>query len=577
MRFDIAKRHLAALGGAFLILSSLLLSSPALTHDRLQAQAPEARVDDILRQMTTAQKVGQMFMVSLWGEILTLDGADFLSNYQPGGVVLFGYNIATPGQITTLTNSIQQTLADLPGAVPAWIAIDQEGGTVSRLTAASGFTIFPVNMAAAATNNPDYARAIGAAMAEELRAVGINTNLAPVLDIETNPFNPVIFRRAYSADPQITARMGAAMIEGLQNGGVMAVAKHFPGHGDTLDDSHVTLPVVQADRARLEQVELVPFQSAITANVGAIMTAHIAYPALDPTPDLPASLSPALLTGLLREEMGYSGLIMTDAMDMDAIDVRYSLSRAAVMSVQAGADLLTPGPHVSLDAQRSAVDAVIRAVEEGTIPLARIEDSARRILLMKERFNLLEWSPLDPSGSEQRINRAAHEQLVQELMAAAVTLVYDNTQRLPLGTGDRVALVYPATTPSMARTCETYHPDLQLVGVSLGPTDEEIGWAVSAAMQVEFVVVFTADAHLNPAVQRLVQALPPEKTVVVALRSPYDWQLFPQIGAYMLGYSPLPATPDAVCGGLFGARPVTGRTPIKLSDALPPGSGISIP
>ncbi|GAB4570791.1 MAG: glycoside hydrolase family 3 protein [Anaerolineae bacterium] len=515
-----------------------------------------------------------MFMVSLWGTALTLDGEAFLQNYQPGGVTLFGYNVDSPEQLTQLTNAIQETLTEA-GASPAWIAIDQEGGVVSRLSAQNGFTTFPANMAVAATADPANARAIGLAMAEELRAVGINMNLAPVADVETNPDSPVTFRRTYSSDPELTADMVAAMVQGLQSGGVMATTKHFPGHGATTQDSHVELPTVDLDLAQLMQVEIPPFRAAIEAGAGTIMAAHIWYPALEPE-EMPASLSPRVL-GLLRDELGFSGLIMTDALDMDAIDQRYSLAQAALRAIEAGADLITPGPHVGLDTQRAAIDAVVEAVEDGRIPISRIDASVTRILEAKARFGLLTWARLEPATAAERLNRTAHEQLVARILAEAVTLAFDRTNRLPLPANHRTALIYPATTPSIADRCEAYHPDLWLVGVSLGPTPEEIGWAVSAAEWAETVIVFSADAARNADLQALLHALPAERTVLVAQRSPYDLLLFPEVTAYLLTYSPQTEGAEAACAGIFGAAPITGRLPVTLAPDLPAGTGIMLP
>ncbi len=565
------KRHLAALGGAFFLLWSAMLTPAAAA--RRQGTGP--RIDALLAEMSLRDKVAQLFMVSLWGEQLTADSAQFLVTYNPGGVILFGYNTDSPEQITALTNAIQQTGLTRPGSIPAWIAIDQEGGIVSRLS--EGFTTFPVNMAVAATGDPAYARAIGRAMAAELRAVGINMNLAPVADVQTNPLNPVINRRAYGTDPAIVGQMSAAMIEGLQAGGVMATAKHFPGHGDTGTDSHLELPVVSLERTRLDEVELVPFRQAIAVDVGAIMAAHIWYPALDPTPNTPASLSAPVLSGLLRQEMAFEGLIMTDALDMDSIDRQYDLAEAAIRAIQAGADLITPGPHTGLAAQQAAVEAVVDAVLSGSISLGRIEESVRRILRLKARFGVLDWMPLDPASADMRIDRAAHEALVAETLAAAVTLVTDERGLVPVGPGQQVALIYPATRPSLARACESYAPEMRVIGVSLGPTDEERGWAVTTAQLSDVAIVFTQDLMDSPAYLAMVRALPPEKTIVVALRSPYDWQSVPRVAAYLATYSPLQPAVTAVCGGLFGAQPITGMLPVDLGESLPAGTGLQRP
>ncbi len=578
MQRGIWKRHLTNVGGAFLIL--VLLLAPFRSHPHTGAAPPEqdttARVDALLAAMSTPQKVAQLFMVSLWGQILTLEARDFLTTYQPGGVILFGYNTESAAQITHLTNDIQNTILAQPHTAPAWIAIDQEGGMVARLSQSTDFTTFPVNMAIAATNDPAYALSVGTALAQELRAVGINMNLAPVADVETNPDNPVIFRRAFGSDPQLVGAMVSATIEGLQTSGVMATAKHFPGHGDTSTDSHLQMPVVNLDRERLEAVELLPFRRAIAANAGAIMASHIWFPTLDSTPDTPASLSPVVLTEVLRGELGFNGLIMTDALDMDAIDSRFTLAEASVMAILAGADLITPGPHVSINAQLAAIRTVIAAVEDGTISQERLGASVRRILLAKDRFGVLDWTPLDPDTAANRVNRAEHEQLVAEILSAAVTLVYDNAGAVPFPPQNRVALVYPATLPSIARTCETRHDNLQLVGVSVGPTEEEKSWAVEAANRADAAIVFTYDAHLNRRIQELVRALPQSKTIVVALRSPRDWELFRNIGGYMVTYSPISAAIPAACDALFGVRSITGTLPIDLSEDFPAGTGIQV-
>ncbi len=296
--------------------------------------------------LTLDQKVAQMFIVNLYGSQLTEAGRDFLTQYQPGGVVLLPENIRTPEDVARLNNLYQQTIID-GGGLPLFISVDQEGGTIAHLR--EGFTTFPVSMLLTASGDTDLAYRVGQAMAEEMLAVGVNMNLAPVADLETNPNNPIIKRRSFGSDPAMVSPIVAAYIEGMQATNVLATAKHFPGHGDTSDDSHVGLPVVTLDRERLEAVELAPFRAAIEAGVSTIMVAHIWYPALEPQPDLPASMSYNIITGLLREEMGYDGLIVTDALDMDAIDTVYSYPNASLQAIKAGVDLVIAA-HVSLEA-----------------------------------------------------------------------------------------------------------------------------------------------------------------------------------------------------------------------------------
>ncbi|MFQ5991944.1 MAG: beta-N-acetylhexosaminidase, partial [Nitrospiraceae bacterium] len=261
--------------------------------------------------MTTRDQVGQLFMVGIQETSVSKELATFLKQYRPGGIILFARNLETPSQIARLTNELHQLATDSP----LFISIDQEGGRVSRLPA--GFTIFPPCELFGICQSPDLAYAAARATATELRAVGINMNLAPVLDINTNPSNPIIGNRAFGASPAEVSELGAATIKGLQDHHVIACGKHFPGHGDTAADSHKELPVVSASAATLQERELQPFRKAITVGVASIMTAHVVYPALDD--HAPGTLSHGILTDLLRHQLQFDGLILTDDLEMQAI------------------------------------------------------------------------------------------------------------------------------------------------------------------------------------------------------------------------------------------------------------------
>lgn len=544
------------MAGRALVLLCLLFLLPATRQS-------------LLDTLTLEQRVGQMFMVSLYGTELTEVGRAFLQRWQPGAVALFGNNAGNPQEVTTLTNAYQQTITDA-GGLALLIAVDQEGGLISHLT--EGFTTFPAPMLLTATGSSELAYAVGQAIGQELAAVGVNMNLAPVADLETNPNNRVIQRRSFGSDPQLTAPIIAGFARGLQNAGVLATLKHFPGHGDTSEDSHVALPVVSHNRERLDAVELVPFREGIEAGVAAVMVAHIWYPAIEPRENLPATLSQNVVTGLLREELGFEGLIMTDALAMDAIDTTYRYEDAAVLAVQAGVDLLAFGTNAGLQTQAQAIQAVIDAVRTGAISEERINASVQRILDVKARYGILDWQPLDASTAIERVNQEAHEQLVERLFRVGVTVVYDNNEAIPFTNDDSVAFVYPATRTQIVRECSAYHPNIVWVSVSESPQDEEIAWARSAARRVERAVVFTQNAIDDPAQQALVNSLPPEKTIVVALWSPYDWRMFQDISGYVAAYSPLRPAVPAVCGVLFGAIPARGQLPIRLSHDLPAGT-----
>ncbi|MBZ0290765.1 MAG: glycoside hydrolase family 3 protein, partial [Anaerolineae bacterium] len=332
--------------------------------------APIFAQDGLPDRLTLEQKVAQMFIVNLFGGQLNAPGKAFLEQWQPGGVVLIGENTGTPDEVARLVNSYQQTITDASGP-PLLVAVDQEPGPISHLK--DGFTQFPTPTLITATGDPQMAYAVGRAIGDELRAVGVNMTLSPIADLETNPKNPIIVRRAFGNDPALVSPMIGAFVEGTQAAGVMATAKHFPGHGDSSDDSHTSLPVIDLSRDRLQSIELAPFRAAIESKVAAVMAAHIWYPALEPEANLPASLSSNVITGLLRAELGYDGLVLTDALDMDAIDTTYSYPEAVVKAIQAGVDLVISA-HIGLDSQVAAIQAVVNAVLVGTISETRIDE-----------------------------------------------------------------------------------------------------------------------------------------------------------------------------------------------------------
>ncbi|NDJ62787.1 MAG: hypothetical protein GYB67_16815 [Chloroflexi bacterium] len=535
--------------------------------------ARQSPFDAQIARMSLEQRVAQMFMVTLHGSVMTEVGAEFLREWQPGGIVLFGANVGTPAAVTQLTNDFQQTILEV-GDIPLLISIDFEGGVVERLMD-EGFTRYPVPAVITAAGE-EMAYRIGQAMGQELRAVGINMNLAPVADLETNLDNPIIDRRAFGSDPEVTGRVIAAYTRGLQSQNVLATAKHFPGHGDTGEDSHAVLQSLNLSRARLDSVELVPFAHAIDAGVGVIMAAHIHFPALESPPRfIPASLSPNVITGLLRDEMGYAGLVMTDALDMNAVDLEFPFAQAAVMAVEAGVDLLATGPSINPEIAATAIQAVIDAVRAGTISEARINESVRRILEAKARFGAMFWQPLDPATAADRVNAAQHTELITALFEAAVTVAFDRNNLIPITPDRSVAIVFLGTRYQIYNECNLYdHPNIRWAAVSDSPSYDEIGRAVEAANASQTTVVFTQNAISNPAQANLVNALPQDRTIAVALLSAYDWRAYPNVAAYLATYSSWrPAVPP-VCAVLFGQRPATGQLPVTLSADLLAGTRV---
>lgn len=550
----IRMRHIAPLHPILIfILSWVLMIAPISA----QTDPIQARID----QMTLQQKVGQMFMIHTYGNRLSFVGRDLLQTWQPAGVVLFDNNIGTPQAITQLTNEYQSAMVEV-GATPLFVSTDQEGGWIMRMR--EGFTELPPIALVTATDNPDLSHRMGLAMATEISAVGINLNLAPVADLDTNPNNTVIGRRSPGGYPELVGRMLENYIAGMQSGGVIATVKHFPGHGDTLEDSHIFLPQIGHTLEFLRGRELIPFIHAINANVGAVMVAHIWFSTID-NQELPATLSYNVITGLLRGELGYNGIIMTDAMDMDAITARYTPEESAIRAVLAGVDLVVYGAGFSEARQQGAMQAVYDAVLDGRIDESRIDESVYRILSAKAEYGLMDWQPLDPSTAPERISSAQTTNLLPEVFDAGVTVASDQFDKVPMDNQTRVAIIYPGQRTLIPRECELYHPDIQWLPVSNAPTSEEIDSAIELAGRVDTAIVFTRNAITEPAQVDLVRALPPEKTVAVALYSPYDGREFVDVGAYIITYAPQDPGISTVCKILFGVLPAQGTLAITLN------------
>ncbi len=372
-------------------------------------------IDTLLAQMTVAQKVGQIMVIGFDSATITAEERALIETMHLGGVVLFARNVESPRQLAAYNAELQR-LARASGHPGLILCIDQEGGRVARLKEAQGFTEFPSAQAVGDTGDAENARRIARVLAAELRAVGINMDLAPVLDVNNNAANPIIGNRSFGADAARVAACGVAFIETLQAAGIAACGKHFPGHGDTTVDSHLALPVVPYDRARLDQIELAPFRAAIAAGVASIMSAHIAFPAIDPTPSLAATLSPKVMTGLLRDEMQFAGVRMTDSLEMGALATSgYPVPLAAATALQAGADVLLF--NEGHDRHRAAHALCVERVTRGEIPLARLDEAVRRVLQLKARFGILQPPPIDVDAAASRVGTVEHRRIVREIGA----------------------------------------------------------------------------------------------------------------------------------------------------------------
>ncbi len=337
--------------------------------------------------MTPEHQIGQMLLYGWQGDTpadsrtVNAHAAALVTEFRVGGVILMGRNVSPPATLRPLLRDLQDR-ARSQGLPPLFIATDQEGGRVQRL-APPDYAARPALQEIGLTGDSHQARAHAAAIGRELKSVGFNWDFAPVLDVNNNPRNPVIGARSFGDDPALVARLGVAAVQGFQeDAGILACGKHFPGHGDTDTDSHFALPRISHDRARLDAVELVPFRAAINAGLAAIMTSHILFPALDEA--LPATLSPVILTGILRQELAFDGLLITDDLEMKGVADGWGAPEAAVLAVLAGADILLCC-H-TWETQRAIQQALLSAVQSGRITQARLDQSLRRIQTAKERW-----------------------------------------------------------------------------------------------------------------------------------------------------------------------------------------------
>ena len=351
--------------------------------------------------------IGQLLIGSLPGMTITPEIRSLAREFSLGGVTLFSRNIEAPEQVAELSVDVQTLASELP----LWIAVDQEGGRVARLR--KPFTEWPPMAVLGRSGSEDLAFRFAAALAVELRAVGVTLDYAPVLDIHTNPKNPIIGDRALAEDAQTVARLGAAIVRGLQENGVAGCGKHFPGHGDTAVDSHLDLPLVEHPPDRIRRVECVPFREAVRAGVAFMMTAHILVPSLDE--ERPATLSPRVVQAILRDELQFEGVILSDDLEMKAVAKSYTIPDAAVQAVVAGCDgvLICSG---DVETQAVTLEALVHAVEEDRIPFKRLEDAHKRLRRAKERFLA---APVTSGGTTGRLRHVlgcdAHQRIAEEM------------------------------------------------------------------------------------------------------------------------------------------------------------------
>lgn len=524
----------------------------------------EHRVETLLSRLSLAEKVGQLFVVFFTGSHASESLLHRIRTCHLGGVILYSIsgNIETPTQVATLVNEIQSFATRHGSEIPLWISIDQEGGSVERLT--TGVTRFPSNMAVAATGSVENACQMARIQGLELKALGINLNFAPVMDVNNNPDNPVIGIRAFASDPQQVADFGLAALQGYAEAGVMASAKHFPGHGDTQWDTHQSLPRIDHPRHRLEAVELLPFRQAVAQEVPAIMTAHLVLPALDP--ESPATLSRPILHNLLRQDLGFAGLIISDSLTMAALDSPQGLAHTAELALLAGVDILLIGADIghTETEQIPVFNGVLQAYQQERIPLSRLDESVRRILRYKAAYGLLDWVPVDLERIPSQVGIPVHLQTAQDIAAASITLVQEKVPLLPLTPATFLAVIWPAKLHDLGTRLQAEFPETQLLPVGLDPSEEEIAQAVHLAQTAAVIVLATYNGSRFPAQIHLWQSLPPERLVVVATGSPYDLRHCQDTAVCLATYGIQEVSLQALVQVLAGRIRAPGRLPVNL-------------
>jgi beta-N-acetylhexosaminidase len=550
-------------------------------------------VDSVLRTMSLREKAAQMVWPNLVGDYVPADAeqwrrlSSFVANDRVGGLLI---SVGSPTEIAVKLNHLQH-LAPLPLLISA----DLENGAGMRARGGyfvpnaidlGGATLFATQMALGATRDTALAYAQGRITAIEGRALGIQLDFAPVLDVNNNPANPVINTRSFSEDPLLTAIMGAAFIRGLQDNGMLGTGKHFPGHGDTGVNSHLALPTVTASRARIDSVELVPFRAAIKAGVRAIMSFHGAMPALDSS-GAPGTLSPTVLTGLLRGSLGFNGLIISDAMDMRGVLVQFGAREATKRAVAAGIDVLIQPADVT-----EAITAVVEGVSEGRYTADRVTESARRILQAKYDLGLVQNRMANIDSIRYRVGDSNHVAVARTIAERSITLVKDSLSQIParLPKTARILSITIARRTDLAagvafngelrRTFPTVRAEFAAsedAGVNLGRLEQLVDSA--DLVVVGSYVGQSWDALTANAPQQFADfiariARKGGRVVVVAFGNPYLLQQIPSVPGYMVAWSGFPVSQQAAARALTGAAPITGRLPISIPPLIQMGAGL---
>lgn len=565
--------------------------SPPQTAPRKRADL--AWADSVLLTLSVRDKVAQLVWPWILGDFVSEQSEEWtrisrlVTEQRVGGFIV---SVGTPTDVAVKLNALQRL-----SALPLLVSADLETGAGFRFRGVyytpnaidlGGATHFPLQMALGAAGDTALAYEMGRITAEESRALGIHVAFGPVLDVNNNPANPVIGARSFSEDPVLAGRLGASMVRGIQEHGMLATGKHFPGHGDTETNSHLALASVTASRARLDSVELVPFKAAIGAGVGAIMTFHGFLPALD-SAEIPATLSPKVMSTLLREEMRFDGLLVSDAMDMAGVVDRFGAAEAAKRAIAAGNDVLLMPSDVS-----ATIDAVLAGLTEGRYDEGRIDRSVRRVLALKHQFDLSRTRLVDVEDIRRTVGTEANVGVANTIAERAFVLAKDSLALVPLARENRRARVLSVTYARRADLGAGTTLNAELRGrvtslrtafVNADEVEPSYSALLDEARNADVVVVGsyvnitseTATANAPRAFVDFVQSLQARgaRVILISFGTPYLLLQTPSVGTYAIAWGGTPSSQRAAARAILGARPISARLPIAIPPLLPIGAG----
>ncbi len=552
-------------------------------NDRLRAHI-STQAENLLSEMTLREKIAQLIIIRANGSYYADDHDEFrhlarmVEEYQVGGIIFFRGDVYNQA---VLNNNLQQR-----SRIPLWISQDMEFGAAMRV---GGTTRITPAMGVAATGNPHWAFEKGRITAMEARAIGVHQIYAPVVDVNNNPDNPVINVRSFSEDPETVSMFAESFIKGVQSQGLISTAKHFPGHGDTDTDSHTALPTITRSYENLSEVELIPFKRVIDAGVESVMSAHISFPNIASDPATPATLDGRLLNGILRDSLGFNGLIVTDGLEMQGIAAHYAPGEAAVLALNAGSDLLLLSPD-----ELTAIFQIEEAVQRGEITEERIDESVMRLLTHKINHGLMRRADVNINRISRLVNTRQNQMIADQIARESITVVRNNRDILPIRpdrypniTVIAIANSQSGTVGSGFRTAlNQYHPSISFHLYDDRTSREELDQAVASARSADLVIIgsflplttgqpITFKRAQRQFVDRLTALNKP--TAVVSFSSPYVISEVPDADVHALAWTSLGSHSEAAAAALFGATEVNGRLPITIPGLYERGEGIHLP